>query len=57
MSQELRTGTDGYVDVLDIDVIWGKDLKHRIETDQNAFGKTSQKPLEYLGSRPKIPAV
>lgn len=30
ISQELRTGGDGYVDVLQIkDDIWGRDLKHR----------------------------
>ena len=30
ISQELRTGADGYIDVLTIDVdIWGKDLKYR----------------------------
>ncbi len=31
VSQELRTGADGYFDVLDIDGVWGKDLKHRAE--------------------------
>jgi len=30
ISQELRTGADGYVDVLDLEEdIWGKELKHR----------------------------
>ena len=30
ISQELKTGTDGYFDVLDItDDIWGRELKHR----------------------------
>ena len=31
VSQELRTGADGYVDVLDIQDIWGKEIKHRAE--------------------------
>jgi len=31
VSQELRTGTDGYTDVLGIEDIWGKELKHRAE--------------------------
>ncbi len=31
ISQELRTGADGYTDVLDIDDIWGRELKHRAE--------------------------
>jgi uncharacterized LabA/DUF88 family protein len=32
ISQELRTGGDGYFDVLDLDGnIWGRDLKHREE--------------------------
>ncbi len=31
VSQELRTGTDGYTDILDIEDIWGKELKHRAE--------------------------
>lgn len=34
VSQELRTGTDGYADILDIEVIWGKDLKHRAELEK-----------------------
>ena len=29
ISQELRTGTDGYTDLLLIEELWGKDLKHR----------------------------
>lgn len=29
ISEELRTGGDGYSDVLKIDNIWGKELKHR----------------------------
>jgi len=36
VSQELRTGGDGYVDVLDItEDIWGKELKHRTGNDEN----------------------
>ena len=31
VSEELRTGTDGYVDILNIDEIWGKALQHRGE--------------------------
>jgi len=32
ISEELRTGSDGYTDVLKIgDDIWGRDLKHRQE--------------------------
>jgi len=32
VSEELRTGADGYTDVLDVkDEIWGKDLKRRAE--------------------------
>lgn len=32
ISIELRTGADGYVDVLELeDDIWGRDLKHRID--------------------------
>ncbi len=31
ISQELRTGSDGYTDVLNVDNIWGKELKHRAE--------------------------
>ena len=32
ISQELRTGADGYLDVLRIDEdIWGKELRHREE--------------------------
>lgn len=34
ISQELRTGSDGYTDVLDIDCIWGKELKHRAELEK-----------------------
>jgi uncharacterized LabA/DUF88 family protein len=29
ISEELRTGADGYCDILKIDSIWGKDLKNR----------------------------
>lgn len=32
ISQELRTGGDGYFDVLNVvDDVWGRDLKHRGE--------------------------
>ena len=31
ISQELRTGADGYSDILEIEDIWGKELKHRAE--------------------------
>ena len=34
ISQELRTGADGYTDILDIDGIWGKELKHRAELEK-----------------------
>jgi len=34
VSQELRTGADGYTDILDIEFIWGKDLKHRAELEK-----------------------
>jgi uncharacterized LabA/DUF88 family protein len=35
VSQELRTGGDGYFDVLDIqEDVWGKELKHRIQSEQ-----------------------
>ena len=38
ISQELRTGADGYTDVLEIDEIWGKKLKHRAELEkENKF--------------------
>ena len=29
VSEELRTGGDGYFDVKNINKIWGKDLRHR----------------------------
>lgn len=36
ISQELKTGGDGYFDVLDLqDDIWGRDLKHRTENADN----------------------
>jgi uncharacterized LabA/DUF88 family protein len=36
VSQELRTGTDGYFDVLKIEEdIWGRELKHRPTTSDN----------------------
>ncbi len=34
ISQELRTGADGYVDILDIEKIWGKKLKYRAELEK-----------------------
>lgn len=35
ISEELRTGADGYTDVLDIkDDIWGRELKHRTAEEQ-----------------------
>jgi uncharacterized LabA/DUF88 family protein len=33
ISQELRTGADGYTDVLETEDIWGKELKHRAELE------------------------
>lgn len=38
VSQELRTGADGYTDVLSIEGIWGKELQHRakLEKEQKA---------------------
>jgi len=34
VSQELRTGADGYTDILTIEDIWGVKLKHRAELDK-----------------------
>ena len=34
ISQELRTGGDGYTDILSIDNIWGKELKYRAELEK-----------------------
>jgi len=34
ISQELRTGANGYTDVLEIEDIWGKELKHRAELEK-----------------------
>ncbi len=34
ISQELRTGADGYTDILKIENIWGKELKHRAELEK-----------------------
>lgn len=34
VSYELRTGADGYTDILDIDGIWGKEVKHRAELEK-----------------------
>ena len=35
VSQELRTGSDGYTDILLIENIWGKELKHRAELEKD----------------------
>lgn len=29
VSEELRTGADGYTDILEVEEIWGKELRHR----------------------------
>jgi len=34
VSQELRTSADGYTDILDIENIWGKELRHRAELEK-----------------------
>jgi len=34
ISEELRTGGDGYSDVLKINNIWGRELKHRQEKNK-----------------------
>ena len=34
VSQELRTGANGYTDILDVDGVWGKELKHRAELEK-----------------------
>jgi len=34
VSQELRTGANGYTDILNIENIWGKTLKHRAELER-----------------------
>jgi uncharacterized LabA/DUF88 family protein len=34
ISQELRTGADGYTDILNVEEIWGRELKHRAELDK-----------------------
>ncbi len=34
ISQELRTGANGYTDILNIDGVWGKELKHRAELEK-----------------------
>ncbi|OGZ69886.1 MAG: hypothetical protein A3D44_03235 [Candidatus Staskawiczbacteria bacterium RIFCSPHIGHO2_02_FULL_42_22] len=31
ISQELRTGADGYTDILGINEMWGRELKHKEE--------------------------
>lgn len=39
VSQELRTGADGYIDILEIEDIWGKELKHRAELEKESKSK------------------
>jgi len=39
VSYELRTGADGYTDILDIDGIWGKEVKHRAELEKEKQAK------------------
>ncbi|MBI2097590.1 MAG: NYN domain-containing protein [Candidatus Vogelbacteria bacterium] len=39
VSEELRTGADGYTDILNVDGIWGKELKHRAELDKERGNK------------------
>lgn len=39
VSQELRTGADGYTDILGIENIWGKELKHRAELEKESKNK------------------
>ncbi|MFC1629893.1 NYN domain-containing protein [Patescibacteria group bacterium] len=34
ISKELRTGADGYTDILDIEDIWGRELKHRAQLEK-----------------------
>jgi len=34
VSRELRTGADGYYDILDVGNVWGKELKHRAELEK-----------------------
>lgn len=34
ISEELRTGADGYTDILNIENVWGKELKHRAELEK-----------------------
>ena len=34
VSQELRTGANGYTDILNIKDIWGRELKYRAELDK-----------------------
>jgi uncharacterized LabA/DUF88 family protein len=37
VSQELRTGADGYTDILQVEESWGRELKHRGELDQSGL--------------------
>jgi len=39
VSYELRTGADGYTDILDIDSVWGKEMKHRAELEKEKQAK------------------
>ena len=36
VSQELRTGADGYFDILGIDGVWGRELKRRAELEKES---------------------
>ena len=35
VSEELRTGADGYTDILEVEEIWGKELRHRAEPNMS----------------------
>ncbi|MFA5169800.1 MAG: NYN domain-containing protein [Candidatus Paceibacterota bacterium] len=35
ISQELKTGANGYMDIIKISEIWGKELKHRAELEKS----------------------
>jgi uncharacterized LabA/DUF88 family protein len=39
VSYELRTGADGYTDILDIGDIWGREVKHRAELEKEEQGQ------------------
>lgn len=36
ISRELRIGADDYIDILDVDDIWGKELRHRAELEKES---------------------